>query len=173
MKKTIVVFEIGVLAVTLISFTGKDRCTHPHAEHEANSLILELQKPFQSTMMAQLNALPLSIDAIHYVEIEEEIQLGFDTSTYLPKGFNAFEGMVLNLNDIDFVEEEEVIELGFDPSIYLPKGFNAYEGMVLNLETALQDLDLDEIIYLVEEEGIDLGFDTSKYLPEGFNAYAQ
>jgi len=31
----------------------------------------------------------VNLDEIIYIEDEEEIVLGFDTRTYLPKGFNA------------------------------------------------------------------------------------
>jgi len=72
----------------------------------------------------------VSVASIDVQEVEEEVNLGFDTKHYLPKGFNALVGM----NDIDWdalelVEIEEEVDLGFDPKRYLPKGFNPHKGM--------------------------------------------
>ena len=101
----------------------------------------------------------VQIEDIVLVEIEEEIDLGFDTAKYLPIGFDAYEGMAWNMNDI--VVEEEEIDLGFDTSLYLPDGFNAYKGMVF---------EIDEIVVIEEEEEIILDFDVQNYLPKNFNA---
>ena len=73
----------------------------------------------------------LNIDDIQYVEMEEEIDLGFDTTKYLPKEFNPYKHMDMDLNvdEINYMEIEDEINLGFDTSEYLPKGFNAYKGV--------------------------------------------
>ena len=104
------------------------------------------------------------IDVIDVIEVEEEVVLGFDTSKYLPEGFNAFKGLGdLDWSKIEIIEIEEEVVLGFDTSKYLPDGFNAFKGM--------GDLDWNKIeIYEIEEEVV-INFDTSKYLPESFNAF--
>ena len=70
----------------------------------------------------------VSIESIELYEPEEELELGFDTSLYLPADFNARAGM----DDIDWsaielfeIEEED----DFDPKDHLPEGFNPYEGL--------------------------------------------
>lgn len=73
----------------------------------------------------------ISIASIDLYEIEEELDLGFDTADRVPSNFNAKEGM----NDIDWstielYEVEEEIDFGFNTKDYLPKGFNPYQGMI-------------------------------------------
>ncbi|RNC92753.1 MAG: hypothetical protein ED555_06700 [Allomuricauda sp.] len=101
----------------------------------------------------------LSLREIDFIEEETEIDLGFDTSAYLPEDFNAYE-VYFDLNSVDYIESDTAIDLGFDTSKYLPEDFNAYEG----------SFDLTAINY-VEDEEIELGFDTAAYLPEGFDPY--
>ncbi len=102
--------------------------------------------------------------SIEVIDIEEEVELNFDTKTYLPANFNALQGMHdLDWNTIELLELEEEIELGFDTQTYLPEGFNALQG--------LHDLDWKTIELVELEEDIELGFDTQAYLPKGFNPY--
>lgn len=72
----------------------------------------------------------LKVEDIEVVELEEDIEINFDTTEYLPENFNALAGK----NDIDWskvelVELEEDIELGFNTEDYLPKNFDPYQGM--------------------------------------------
>lgn len=61
------------------------------------------------------------------IEMEEEVELGFDTYPYLPKDFNPFQGMRVEGNiNFDILLDDEEPELGFDTSKFLPKGFNPY-----------------------------------------------
>ena len=136
MKKISVVSGIGILTLTLLSFVGKGDCEKSKEE--------------------------LLVDNIVFIEVEEDIDLGFDTAYYLPIGFDAYAGMELNFDEIEFIEVEDEIDLGFDTAYYLPIGFDAYVGM---------ELDIDKINYIETEEEIDLGFDTAEYLPTGFNPY--
>jgi len=57
--------------------------------------------------------------------IETETPLDFDTETFLPDGFDAFEEVV-PVRSIQFLEVDDV-ELGFDTEDYLPKGFDPYQ----------------------------------------------
>lgn len=173
MKKVSVLLGTGVLALLLLSFAGKEGCEKSKENQEVLNALMELQQPFADKLKLSLNTEPFSLDEITFIEIEEEIDLVFDTADYLPIGFNAYQGMDLEIDLIEFVEFEEEIELGFDTANYLPKGFDAFAGMELDIDEILADLDLDDILYYVEEEEIELEFDTSKYLPEGFNAYAK
>ncbi|MGB5371971.1 MAG: hypothetical protein WBN18_16200 [Flavobacteriaceae bacterium] len=168
MKKASILTGIGLLSLVLLSFNGKDKC-----EKEEENAYAALQQPFLNGLPTDTNPTALNIVEIDYVEVEADVDLGFDTAVYLPLGFNAYEGMDLDLDDIIYVEEEEDIDLGFDTADYLPKGFNAYEGNDLDLQVALEELDLNSIIYIEEEEEIQLDFLSRKYLPRGFNPYAK
>ena len=75
----------------------------------------------------------LDINDIEVIELEEEVELGFDTSNYLPENFNPLKGKHdLDWNTIELIEIEEEVELGFDTSKYLPENFNPYKGMQKN-----------------------------------------
>ena len=69
-------------------------------------------------------------DAIELVEMEEEIELGFDTKDYLPEGFNPLKGMHdLDWSKIELLEIDEEVVIGFETKKYLPTNFNPYVGM--------------------------------------------
>ena len=75
----------------------------------------------------------ITIESIEVVEIEEEVELGFDTAQYLPKGFNALKGKNdINWDEIELVELEEEVEYDFDTSKHVPENFNPYKGMQCN-----------------------------------------
>ncbi len=67
-----------------------------------------------------------NVSQLVVIEIEEEIDLGFDSNLYLPENFNALEGMYVEVDDIVILEKDEELELGFKTDKYLPKGFNPY-----------------------------------------------
>ena len=72
----------------------------------------------------------ISVASIEVYEMEEEIELEFNTEQYLPEGFNAKEGMnEIDWNTIELYELEEELEIGFDTKAYLPNNFNPYRGM--------------------------------------------
>jgi len=109
------------------------------------------------------NITDLDINTIEVIEIEEDLDLGFDTANYLPENFNALKGKYdLDWSTIELVELEEEVELNFIPKDYLPEGFNALKGKY--------DLDWDTIELVELEEEVALNFNTKDYLPEGFNA---
>lgn len=75
----------------------------------------------------------LNVNEIHVVELEEEVEIDFDVTAYLPENFNSLKGK----NDIDWssvelIELDEEVELGFNTKSYLPKDFNPYKGMFCN-----------------------------------------
>ncbi|MBT8273770.1 MAG: hypothetical protein KJO77_08185 [Bacteroidia bacterium] len=72
----------------------------------------------------------VSIASLDVYEIEEDLELGFNTSDYLPSDFDARKGMKdIDWNTIELYEIEDDYEIGFDTKAYLPKGFNPYKGM--------------------------------------------
>ncbi len=121
---------------------------------------IEKDAPFYVAKFIVEQPKELSLDEIEYIEEEPEVNLGFDTSDYLPEGFDPHK-TYFDLNSIIYIEDDNTAELGFDISAYLPEGFDPYsEGEVT----------VDSINY-IEEEDENLGFDTKDYLPEGFNPY--
>ena len=106
----------------------------------------------------------ISIASIEVLELDEELDLGFETAAYLPEDFNV----KADINDIDWntivlYEIEEELDLGFDTAKYLPEGFDPNKG--------INDIDWSTVeLYELEEE-LEIGFDTKKYLPKGFNPF--
>ena len=75
----------------------------------------------------------ISIESIDLYEPEEELEIGFDTSAYLPEGFDPKEGMNdIDWSTIDLYEIEEEDDFDFNTKDYLPVGFNPYKGMDCN-----------------------------------------
>ncbi len=110
------------------------------------------------------NTEALEINDIEIIEIEEAVELSFDTTMCLPANFNPLKGMHdLDWSTIELIEIEEEVELGFDTSKYLPKNFNALKGK--------DDLDWSTIELIEMEEAIEIGFNTKAYLPYNFNPY--
>ncbi len=138
MKKITSYIGLGLLGVALTSFTKVQEC-NPKIEN-------------------------LKVGDIAVIELEEEIDLGFNTAQYLPIGFNPYKGMKLDLDDIVIIGEEQEIQLGFDTAQYLPVGFNACEGM----EVKRDDLD-----FLKGKEKIFLEFNDEEYLPEDLNSHSK
>ena len=75
----------------------------------------------------------IDINSIELVELEEEVELGFNPKDYLPEGFNPLKGKYdLDWSTIELVELEEEVEFDFDTNDYLPNNFNPYKGMHSN-----------------------------------------
>ena len=109
---------------------------------------------------------PKDIDwsAFELIEIEEEVELGFNPKDYLPEGFNPLKGMHnLDWSKIELIKIDEEVELGFNPKDYLPEGFNPLKGM--------HDLDWSTFELIEIEEEVELGFNPKDYLPSNFNPY--
>ncbi|GAA3649197.1 hypothetical protein [Flavivirga jejuensis] len=106
----------------------------------------------------------LDISNIVVYEVEEEIELGFNTKDYLPENFNPLKGKGdIDWSTIEVYKIEEDVEINFDTKKYLPKNFNALKGK--------GDIDWSRIEVFEIEEDVEIGFDTKKYLPENFSPY--
>ena len=68
------------------------------------------------------------VDEIYFIEEEETIDLGFDTSAYLPENFDPY-GSKYQGEDWIYLDDLE-IDLGFDTKAYLPKDFDPYASPV-------------------------------------------
>ncbi|MDO6473464.1 hypothetical protein [Maribacter sp. 1_MG-2023] len=125
MKNIRVVAVVAILAVTFISFKG----IHNHKEAENAKItaifddcVIDLEAQLQTSLEND----NLNPNDIQLVEINEEVNLGFDAFEYLPVDFNAYAGNNLTEQDFEIFENEEIVELGFDTAAYLPNEFNAY-----------------------------------------------
>ena len=71
----------------------------------------------------------LNLNEVVYIEEEPEVDLGFDTSAYLPEGFDPYENY-FDLNSIIYLENKVEPTLGFDTHKYLPENFDPYTDVV-------------------------------------------
>ena len=111
---------ISVLFSSHLSAFSEDDSTLP-TNHVLMNECAKEDMNTESSMVAIFDVSQLVV-----IEIEEEIDLGFDANFYLPENFNALEGMYVEVDDIVILEKEEELELGFKTDKYLPKGFNPY-----------------------------------------------
>lgn len=88
---------------------------------------LELE---QELFGVSINDEEISIASLDIYELEEDIELCFNTTDYLPADFDARKGMNdIDWSSIELVELKEDFDIGIDTKAYLPKNFNPYEGM--------------------------------------------
>ena len=130
----------------------------PETIHEPQLHILEYNEYVINDGCSESTPEVVAWYDVTYLE-EETLDLGFDTTLYLPDDFDP-KAVPTDLDGINYMEEEIDLYPEFDTAEYLPEGFDPYDIYV----------DLDAIVYL-EEEDLDLGFDTAKYLPIGFDPY--
>ena len=64
----------------------------------------------------------VKIDDINVVEVEEEVEIDFDTKNYLPKRFNPHKGMHdIDWSTVELVELDEDVDLGLNTQNSLPE----------------------------------------------------
>jgi len=113
----------------------------------------------------EINELQDDLDwsKIELEEIEEDVEIGFDTKAYLPENFNPLKGKYdLHWDKIELIQLDEEVQLNFNTKTYLPENFNPLKGKY--------DLNWDTIELVDLEDEVSLNFDTKKYLPEGFDS---
>lgn len=94
--------------------------------------------------------------SIEYIE-EEDFDLGFNTSEYLPEDFDPYK-YYFDLNSISFVEDVYVY---IDSEKNLPEDFDVYAN----------PSDFRDVSYIDPKDEIQLEIDTDEYLPADFNPY--
>ncbi len=105
---------------------------------------------------------PLKIEDISIFEVEEDVEINFNTKAYLPDDFNPLKGLGdLDWSIIDLNRIEEDVFIDFDTKKYLPEDFNSLKG--------LGDLDWSKIELIEMEEEVEINFNTKLHLPENFN----
>ena len=134
----------------------------------------------------------IDLNSIDFIEVEPEINLGFDTEAYLPVGFDPY-GTPTDVHSIDFIAED-AIDLGFDANDYLPEGFDPYvayfnihdiefieveEDFYIDFDSCLSEGNVYAAAFnihsleFIGDDDIELGFDTRPYLPEDFDPYTR
>ncbi len=197
MKITTLILGISLAGGSYLPIPAADCCNHAGGK-DSTDLVTIMNDEFEAVIRSQAQTCEVDISSLEIVETEAPVDLGFDTSEYLPEGFDAYAGKIASYPDPGLVYVETEIDLGFDTAPYLPAGFNAYEGMTIRfsdldqaeLEAALfgqpdcpvkttgGDTGTDDVATSLEdlnlaviEEAIDLGFDTTPYLPADFDPY--
>ncbi len=82
---------------------------------------------FLPLLSAKSEAVPVTSDnlkEIVFLELNQEVEFGFDIADYLPEGFEA-DAVEVPVSSINFIDEDQV-ELGFDTADYLPENFDPY-----------------------------------------------
>ncbi|HUH46717.1 MAG TPA: hypothetical protein VLZ54_06165 [Arenibacter sp.] len=126
MKKINILLGTGILSILLMSFTGASKNADLNHDDDPTKCATERNELFAAILCKDEAARNLRPEEIILIEQEEEIELNFDTTAYLPLDFNPYKGWKIDVNDIVVEEFEEEINLGFEVNDYLPKGFDPY-----------------------------------------------
>ncbi len=151
MKRTSVVLGIGLLTVVLLSFRAKHKCDEHKHKRDKVAMAGNFGHLFNEGLQLELAVANLAVEDIHVIEVEEEIELGFDVADYLPEGFDPYQGMegILQNNastDEELLSTKEIQQL-------------FAEGMRLEAEAA--HLTAADIHVIEVEEAIDLGMENT------------
>ena len=95
-----------------------------YKKYISTAFLAFLLLPLLSAKSTAPTAEEFDVSSIKFIEVEQQIELGFDTNDYLPEDFNPYKEEV-PVNGINFMEEE-TIDLGFETADYLPENFNPY-----------------------------------------------
>lgn len=97
------------------------------------------------------------LSSIEYIE-EENFDLGFNTSEYLPEGFDPYSYYV-NLDSIAFIE---VCDVNIETEKNLPANFDVFAN----------PSDFRDVSYIDPNDEIQLEIESEEYLPADFDPYA-
>ncbi len=95
-----------------------------YQKYFALAFIAALFLPLLSAKSAEVTTSELNIQSLTYIEGEENTELGFDTSMYLPDNFDPYSD-TFSVSSLNYIEDDEV-ELDFDSTAYIPEDFNPY-----------------------------------------------
>lgn len=149
----------GIILVSITATANNLKPQHNfQPEFQVKSQTTEMAVPVAPCVTCK-STVALDLNDIVFIEEEAPVDLGFNTSDYLPEGFDPYE-VYVDLDAIPFLEEEEEVNI---PEIqdWLPRGFDPYAAPA----------DIRSISYIDETDG-DPVVDTQAWLPEGFNPYA-
>lgn len=125
-------YRLSLLFSLLISLTINAK-TENLSTYNSNSefIVLEIdQFEIEQDVFSNVVDLTLNVDDIEVIELEEDVDINFDTTQYLPENFNALAGKNdIDWSNVELIDLEEEVTLGFNTKDYLPENFNPYHGM--------------------------------------------
>ena len=138
MKKLAVVFSLLMLFTSVSNGQGNipiSSLNDEYVETEIEMYDLEQELFYSNEEQA------IAVNDVTVVELEEEVEINFDTKKHLPKRFNAKKGMHdINWDNVELIELEEEVEIGFNTEDYLPKGFIAIKVNEIKPESIVVSL---------------------------------
>ncbi len=156
MKKVNVTLGIGVLALVLLSFAFRNNCEN--REDDSVQYLIKEHNPFAEGIRLEAEVASLKVEDLYLIEVEEEIELGFDVTTHLPKGFNAYEGMIITnnpLSEFAFNEEKDSNYFSEEALLTINEAYHVFaEGMLLEKNAAA--LKVQDITIIEVEDDLDL-----------------
>lgn len=123
MKKLALMFSMLMVFTSVSNGQGEipfSNLNDEYVETEIEAFEIE-QKLFEN-----YNDITVNVSDIEVIEVEEDVEINFDTKKHLPKRFNANKGMHdINWDEVELIEIDEEVEIDFDTEDYLPRGFTA------------------------------------------------
>ena len=157
MKKVIVTLGVGVLALVLLSFAFRNNCEN--REDDSVHYIIKEHNPFAEGMRLEAEVASLKVEDLDLIEVEEEIELGLDVTSHLPKGFNAYAGMIITnnpLSEFSFNEEKESSYFSEEALLTINEAYHIFaEGMLLEKNAA--SLKVEDISIVEIQDDLELG----------------
>lgn len=125
-------YRLSLLFSLLITLTINAK-TENLSAYNSNSEFIALeinQFEIEQDVFSNVVDLTLNVDDIEVIELEEDVDINFDTTQYLPENFNALAGKNdIDWSNVELIDLEEEVTLGFNTKDYLPENFNPYHGM--------------------------------------------
>jgi len=173
MKRTSVLLGIGLLAVVLISFKEKHKCDGKKDKRDKVVMETNYGHLFEEGIRLEWEAANLTVEDVHVIEVEEEIELGFNVADYLPEGFDPYLGMNAELTDnsIKAVEEATIGEPVLNEELLNAEEIQQLFTEGMRMEWEIENLKPADIHVIQVEEELDIDFDIAAYLPENFDPY--
>jgi len=126
-------YKLSLLFSLLISLTINAKTENQSAYNNSNSEFIALeinQFEIEQDVFSNVVDLTLNVDDIEVIELEEDVDINFDTTQYLPENFNPLAGKNdIDWSNVELIDLEEEVTLGFNTKDYLPENFNPYHGM--------------------------------------------
>ena len=117
MKRFVIIFSM-FLALNVTAKTQMPEGEYSILNFEFIELENEIFDLEQIVFEDFITTQSLKVEDVEVVEIEEDIELDFDTKNYLPERFNANKGMYdIDWSTVELVEIEEEIDLSKDESL--------------------------------------------------------
>jgi hypothetical protein len=105
---------------------------------------------------------PIKIEDVYVYEIEEEVNIGFDTKQYLPEGFNPLEGIhALDWSSIELIEPEYEMDIDYITNQFSLKAYKPLKTIII--------LDWDKIVLNKIEKNLNIKLNTNKLFTKDLN----